>query len=94
MAKKKKGVLNMVLGVASDATGIGGIVTNAEDAYKLGKNIASDTKGAIEIEAKKNKIKSLLIEIGDKVYSKNIKIDNKDIMAEVSCIKELEEEMK
>jgi uncharacterized coiled-coil DUF342 family protein len=95
MAKKKKNTLNQILGIAGDLTdGINKIVPDAMQIYDISKDMASTSSKAMAVNERKNKIKELLVEIGDRFYDKHIEVDDRNVKAEVECIEELLKEMK
>ena len=44
------------------------------------------------VNERKNKIRKLLVEIGDRIYTKQIEVDNRNVKAEKQCIEELLQE--
>lgn len=91
MGKKSKigGAAALAYGVLNQT----GIVPDADDIYNVGKEVVIGTKSEIEKQIKKDKIRKLLIEIGDRIISKNIGISDKEISDEIECINELEEKI-
>ena len=89
MAKKKKGILNQILGITEDITGIARNFTDPEAIYNIGKDAVLTSGNAMVISDRKNKIRKLLVDIGDRVYNKHIEVDNRNVKAEMQCIDEL-----
>ena len=92
--KKKKGTLDQVLDIASDlsgaASGVVRIIPDATEVYNIGKDITSNSFNAFDASGKKDKIRKLIVEIGDRICSKNIEVKDRNVMAEVECINELQ----
>lgn len=89
MAKKKKNILNQILGITENVTGIAKDFIGVEPIYYIGKDITISTVNAMGINDRKNKIRKLLVDIGDRIYEKHIEVDNRNVKAEVECIEEL-----
>ena len=51
--------------------------------------MASNSSKAYSINAKKDEIKKMLVEIGDRIHEKHIEINDKNVKAEIECIEEL-----
>ena len=96
MAKKKKNILNKILGITENVTGIAsGIAKDfvgIEPIYNVGKDVAINTANAMAITDRKNKISKLLVDIGNRIYEKHIEVDDRNVKAEIQCIEELLEE--
>ena len=92
--KKKKGTLDQVLNIANDlsetASGVVKIIPDATEAYNIVKDVANNSFNAFDANPKKDKIRKLILEIGDRICNKNIEIKDRNVMAEVECIKELQ----
>ena len=88
--KKKKGTLDQVLDIASDLSGAARIIPDATEAYNIGKDVAKNSVNAFDASGKKDKIRKLIVEIGDRICSKNIEVKDRNVMAEVECINELQ----
>lgn len=95
MAKKKKSSLDKVLNLAGDLVGVANKLPDLSllQGYDVVKNVANDSANTISINSKQEKIKKLLIEIGNRICEKNITVNDKNVMAEVQCIKELQEQL-
>ena len=93
MAKKKKMGIGTAVNVAYGLASQVGIVPEADQLYAMGKDALISGKNELNKKIKNDKIKQLLIEIGDRVISKKIIIDDEDIKGEVECIMELEEKI-
>ena len=57
--------------------------------YSITKDVAVNSRNVIVINSNKEKIKKLVIEIGERIYKNNIEVNDKNVKAEVECIKEL-----
>lgn len=96
MRKNKKGILNSILGITESVVGIASDVADnvldIEKIYNIGKDITVSSSNAVIINNKKEKIKKLLIDIGNRVCEKKIDVKDRNVKAEVECIEELLEE--
>lgn len=96
MRKNKKGILNSILGITESVVGIASDVADnvldIEKIYNIGKDITVSSSNAVIINNKKEKIKKLLIDIGNRVCEKKIDDKDRNVKAEVECIEELLEE--
>ena len=90
-AKKvaKNNVLDQILGIAFDISKITNVIPNAEQVYHITKDVAENSSNAIVINGMKDKIRKMIIEIGERIYKNNIRVEDRNIKAEVDCIKEL-----
>lgn len=93
MGKKSKLGLAAVIGTAYGLANQAGAVPDAEGLYAIGRNAIISAKNEAEKKQKNDRIKRLLIEIGDRVITKNIKLKDNDIQDEIECINELEEKI-
>lgn len=95
MARKKKSSLDSVLETVNNLSGVANKLPDLSllQGYDVVKRGASDATGALAINSKQDKIRVLLIEIGDRICSKDIKVEDKNVMAEVECINELNEKI-
>ena len=89
MAKKKKNILDQILGITENVTGIADNIIGIEPIYNVGKDVAFNTVNAMSINDKKNKIRKHLVDIGNRIYEKHIEVDDRNVRAEVECIEEL-----
>lgn len=92
MAKKKKNILNQILGITENVTDIAKDFVDPEAIYNIGKDVVSTSSNVMAVNERKNKIRKLLVEIGDRIYAKQIEVDNRNVKAEKQCIEELLQE--
>lgn len=92
MAKKKKNILNQILGITENVTDIAKDFVDPEAIYNIGKDVVSTSSNVMAVNERKNKIRKLLVEIGDRIYTKQIEVDNRNVKAEKQCIEELLQE--
>lgn len=92
MAKKSK--LGFGAATAYSLAAQAGLAPDASDIYEYGEKAIKGAKNEIEKKLRNDKIRELLIEIGDRVIDKNIEINDKEIQDEIECIRELEERKK
>ena len=75
MAKKKKNILNQILGITENVTDIAKDFVDPEAIYNIGKDVVSTSSNVMAVNERKNKIRKLLVEIGDRIYTKQIEVD-------------------